>query len=168
MKNISSKYIGLITGAAMALTSLAMFYSFKIPAFGEGQKQYIVWTVYCAGIVACLLAYKAKDGDHTFKEYFSEGFKTFIVAALIIVVYCFIFFKMNPQIMEKMIAENNALALKDGNHTPPEIADNAASFRKIFIAGVLMTNTVIYLALGALVSVIGAGLLSQKKQGIIG
>ena len=164
MRSISSKYIGIITGIAMVLVSLLMFYVLKFPAFGEGQRQYFVWTVYVAGIICSLVAFKAKPGEHSFKEYFSEGFKTFIVAALIIVVYSFIFHKLNPQILEKAIADNNAMAIKEGTHTAPEIADNAEKLRKIFIVGILMTNTVIYLLLGSLVSMIGGGILSQKKD----
>ena len=101
--------------------------------------------------------------DQRFKAYFSQGFKTFIVAALIIIVYTFIFYKMNPQIVEKMIYDNNAAALKEGNHTPAEIQGNAKQFKKIFLVGMMMANTLIYLVIGALVSVIGAGFLADKK-----
>ena len=70
---------------------------------------------------------------------------------------------MNPQILEGVISENNVLLRKDGNHTEAEIAANADKFRSIFMPGMLMMNTFIYLLLGVLVTVIGAGFLSQKK-----
>ena len=160
MINISSKYIGLITGTAMLMAALIMFYIVKIPAIGSGQ--YLVWTIYTAGIIWALMNHKTAP-EQTFKAYFSEGFKTFIVAALIIIVYTFIFYKMNPQIVEKMIMDNDALIIKEGNHTPAEMQQNADKFRSIFIPGMLMTNTLIYLVIGALVSVIGAGFLADKK-----
>ena len=140
-----------------------MFYVLKIPAFGIGQQPFVPWLLYIGGVVWALSAFKSKPEQHTFKAYFSEGFKAFIIATLIIVVYCYIFYKLNPQILEKAVADNNALLVKDGQHTAPEIVDNADNLRKIFIVGILMTNTVIYLLLGALVSMIGGGFLSQKK-----
>ena len=144
----------------MVITALLLFYVFKLPAIGTGQ--YLVWAIYTAGIIWALMNHK-QGVEQTFKAYFSEGFKAFIVAVLLIIVYTFIFYKMNPQIVEKMISDNNALIVKEGNHTPAEMQENADKFRSIFIPGILMTNTLIYLVIGALVSVIGAGFLSQKK-----
>jgi len=162
MSKLSSKYIGIITGIVMVAVALLLFYVFKLPAAGEAQ--YAVWGLYTAGIIWALVSYKSSaPADASFKNYFSEGFKCFVVAALIMVVYTFIFYKMNPQILEDAIRENNALILKEGNHIGPEIKENADKFRSIFIPAMMMTNTIIYLILGALVSVVGAGLLSQKK-----
>ena len=161
MRNISAKYIGLITAALMVITALILFYMLKLPSIGKGQ--YLVWAIYSSGVIWSLMLYKQHLEDQSFKAYFSQGFKTFIVAALIIIVYTFIFYKMNPQIVEKMISDNDALILKEGNHTPAEMQENADKFRSIFIPGMLMTNTLIYLVIGALISVIGAAFLSQKK-----
>ena len=163
MRNIEAKFKGLITGALMVIASVSMFYVMKIPAASKGQ--YIVWVIYTAGIAWSLISFKTNNAasEASFKNYFSEGFKTFIVSVLLIVVYTFIFYKLNPQILNNAITENSAMLVKEGNHTPAEIADNAAKFRSIFIPGMLMVTTVIYLLMGALVTAIGSGFLSQKS-----
>ena len=163
MRNISAKYIGIITGTLMIAAALVMYYVLKLPETGKAQ--YIIWSIYVTGIILSLILFKKSfPNEHSFKTFFTRGFKTFIVAALLIVVYTYIFYKINPQILEKAITENNALILKEGNRTAPEIEANAEKFRGIFIPGMLMMNTIIYLILGSLVSMIGGGFLSQNKN----
>ena len=163
MRNISAKYIGVNTGIIMIASALIMFYILKLPETGTAQ--YIIWGIYITGIILSLILFKINSpNEHSFKTFFTQGFKTFIVAALLIVVYIYFFYKNNPQILEKAITENNALILKEGNRTAPEIDANAEKFRGIFIPGMLMMNTIIYLVLGSLVSMIAGGLLSQNNM----
>lgn len=160
MKNISAKFIGLITGALMIGAALGLFYALhkSLP----GRSEYVFWSLYTAGIIWSLTTAKTRIDEFNFKSFFSEGFKTFIPAAFMFIVYIFIFFKFHPQIMEGMISANNVQALKEGNHTPAEVTQNGDAFRKIFMPAMLMTNTLIYLVIGSLVSAIGAGFLSQR------
>ena len=78
-------------------------------------------------------------------------------------IYTFVFYKMNPQILEKGIVDNNILIQKEGNRTAIEIQDNANKMRSIFMPMMLSINTIKYLFLGSLISVVSAGFLSQKK-----
>lgn len=163
MRNFSAKYTGIFTGILMIGAALFMYYILKLPETGKAQ--YIIWSIYITGIILSLIFFKRSFPDeHSFKRYFSRGFKTFIPAALLIVLYTFIFYKINPQILERAITDNNALILKEGNRTSPEIEANAEKFRGIFIPGMLMMNTIIYLVLGSLVSMIGGGFLSQNRN----
>ena len=162
MKNISATYKGVITGVLMIVLSLILFYIFKLPI--NGKSQYVILLVFIAGVLWSLISYKLiETSTLSFKNYFSEGFKTFIVVALFMAVFTFIFYKLNTQIMENGIQENNLLLLKDGNKTPTEIKENADKLRDIFMPMMLAINTIKYLLLGSLVSVIAAAFLSQKK-----
>ena len=116
MRNLSAKYIGLITGALMVLVSLLLFYSFHFPH--NGNVKYVCYSIYTAGIIFSLLNFKNNAGpDKTFKDYFSEGFKTFVVVVLIMAVFTFIFYKMNPQILETTLADINTANAADKNKT---------------------------------------------------
>lgn len=163
MKNISAKYIGLITGALMIIASLILFYNFHLPE--NGKNQYVIFAIYAAGILYSLINFKQQDaGDKTFKDFFSEGFKVFVVVTLLMAVFTFIFYKMNPQILENSLVEINKYNSKDTNKTPGEVTANSEKLRGIFIPMMIATTTIKNLFLGAMVTVIAAGFLSQKKS----
>ena len=104
------------------------------------------------------------EADKSFKDYFSEGFKTFVVVVLIMAVFTFIFYKMNPQILETTLADINTANAADKNKTAAEVSENGNRIRSIFIPMTVAINTVMYLVIGALVSVISGGLLAQKRN----
>jgi hypothetical protein len=163
MKNISAKYIGLITGGLMVLVSLLMFYQFHFP--DTGTVKYVCFSIYTIGIIVSLFNFKNKHTEQKeFKEYFSEGFKTFVVVALIMAIFTWVFYKMNPQIFEKTIEEINKINSLDTSKTPAEVIENGNKIRSIKLPMTVTINTMIYMILGALVSLIGAGFLSQKKM----
>ena len=162
MKLTGAAIKGLITGAVMIAVSLLLFYVIKFPA--NGRDQFIILTIYVIGIAWSLLSFKrSATEDKKFKDYFGAGFRTFIVVTLLMVVYTGLFYKFNTQIREAGIAENNELLLQQGDHTPAEIAKNAENVRDIFLPMMVGYAIFKYLIIGALVSVVGAGFLSQKK-----
>jgi hypothetical protein len=163
MAKIAATYKGLITGALMIALMAICFYGLKLPF--NGKEQYLVYTIYTAGIVWSLLAYqKTAGGTIKFKDYFSAGFKTFVIVTLMMVIFTYIFYTLNTQYRDNGIAENNKLLLQEGNHTPAEIENNAQQLKKIFMPMMLGINTFKYLILGVLVTVVGAGFLSKKNN----
>lgn len=164
MKKINATYKGIFTGALMIVLSIVFFYLLKYPV--NGDNQIVILIIYLLGIIWSQLSLKKKGGIYSFKEYFSEGFKTFIVITLFMVAYTFVFYKLNTQILETAIKDNEALVLKQGDHTPAEITANSDKLRNIFMPMMLAINTIKYLLLGAIVSLIGAGFLSQNSKNI--
>lgn len=163
MKYIIPRNKGLIIVAVMIILSVALFYGVKLDP--SGRSQFAVLGVYVLGIAWTLIDFKRTSAtDKSFKEYFATGFKAFIVITLLMVIYTFIFYKLNLQIREEGIAINNKLLLEEGNHTPAEIEKNAEQLRSIFIPMMVGINMFKYLITGALVTVIGAGFLSQKRS----
>ena len=163
MKNISAKYIGLITGGLMVLVSLLMFYQFHMP--DTGTVKYVCYSIYSIGIIVSLFIFKHNNVEgKEFKDYFSEGFKTFVVVSLIMAIFTFVFYKMNPQIFEKTIEEINKINALDTNKTPTEVIENGNKIRNIQLPMTVTINTLMYMIIGALISLIGAGFLSQKKM----
>ncbi len=159
---LTSTYRGVITGLLMIGISVLFFYGLHWPV--KGYNHFAAQAIYVVGILWSLIAFKINAGaERTTKEYFSEGFKTFIVATLLMVLYTVIFYKLNPQILEKMLTENAVLAAKEGNYTPADIEANSNKLRSIFMPMTIAITTLIHLVLGAIVSVIGGVILRQQK-----
>ena len=161
MNKISATKKGIIISILIILVSVICFYLLHLPE--NGNSQYAVSVIFIAGLIWVNYSFKLKNEQANFKAYFSEGFKAFIVVTLFMVVYTFIFYKLNPQILENGIIENNILIQKEGNRTAIEIQENANKMRSIFMPMMLSINTIKYLFLGSLISVVSAGFLSQKK-----
>jgi cbb3-type cytochrome oxidase subunit 3 len=163
LNDLNATKKGLLTGIVMIGLSLFFYYVLKLPL--NQKEQYVIFCVYIAGIGWSLLSYKRSSAeDKTFKNYFSTGFKTFIVVTLLMVLYTFIFFMFNTAYRDAGIAENNAMLLKEGNHTPAEIESNAKQLRQIFMPVMVGIATFKYLILGAMVTAIASGFLSRKPQ----
>ncbi len=162
MKNIAAKYIGLITGGLMVIISLVLFYQFKFP--DTGAVKIICYSIFSVGIIITLFNFKYHSiSEKTFAAYFSEGFKMFVVVVLIMAVFTFVFYKLNPQIFESILAEINKYNAADVNKNAIDVAENSNKLRRAFMPMTVATNTIMYLIIGALVTVCGAGFLSQKK-----
>ena len=127
--------------------------------------QYVIYCVYVAGIIWTLLDYKrVAEGDPTFKDFFSQGFKAFIVISLLMVVFLWIFILTHPQLIDQWAANMQAEMIKSKDMVQSDIDTKIANGKKLFLPGYLMGGILSYLSIGALVSVIGAGFLSQVKN----
>lgn len=160
---LTATFKGLITGAVMILVSLLLFYGLKLPH--DDPSQLGVIGIYIIGILWSLISLHQSSGALTFKNYFSEGFKTFIVMTLMMVIFKGLFYYLNPQILESVIQENEALVAKAGDKTPVEIKANSESLRSIFMPMTLSLTTVSYLLFGAVTAVVGGlGLKALREN----
>lgn len=146
----------------MVLVSVFMFYGLKLPL--KGPTQLIIIGIFIAGILWSLISLRQTSDELTFKNYFSEGFKTFIVMTLVIVIYTAVFYKLNPEILEAAIKETEGLITKQGDKTPAEITANSEKLRSIFMPMTISITTVTYLAFGAVTSLIGGLFLRPVKR----
>ena len=103
-------------------------------------------------------------GNLTIKNYFSEGFKAFVVVAFFMAIFVFVFYKLNPQILESKIAENNELIRQSKDKTTIEIEQNARQLRNVFMPMMITITVVMYLFMGALVSLVTGGFLHHFNK----
>jgi type III secretory pathway component EscS len=129
----------------------------------NGSSQYIIFFVFFVGLLLGLFQYRQLNQDAGFKQLFGEGFKIYVVVAFFMVIYSWIFYKYNPQILEEAITFNEQLIIKQGNKTMPEIIDNTKKLRQIFIPMMLAFNTIKYLFMGTLVTVVASGFWGKKQ-----
>ncbi len=164
MGKITASKKGLVTGALMLVLSILFFFILKKPIASEYQ--FAIWSIYTIGIIWSVFSFSKSATPQTkFKEYFSVGFKTFIVATFIMILFTWVYYLTHPEIANQFIIENNAALLKEKNHTFNEIEENAKQFKRMFIPMNLMIRTLMYLILGALISAISAGFLQGKVKG---
>jgi hypothetical protein len=105
----------------------------------------------------------SKYTELTWKDYFAEGFKAFVVVALLMALYTIVFYKINPEVKENGIAEINKIMVSQGNRTQGEIDQNANTIREIFIPMTIMVKVVLLLFMGSLVSLTLGLSLARKK-----
>ncbi len=157
---ISPTWKGVLIAACMITWLLIAFYALRLPM--GGISLYISFGLYTAGMIWSLLACKMNTPEGTFRTYFQEGFKTFIVVTLYLVTYIFLFYKFNPELIDQFIQENEALARQDPELTINEIKTNTEQIRKMYIPGSMFTYLIIHLLLGALITAV-TGAFIQKK-----
>ena len=85
LKDLTPTKKGLVTGLVMVALSLFFYYVLKMPV--NQKEQYALFSVYIAGIIWSLYEFRQTAADKNFKSFFSTGFKTFIVATLLMVLY---------------------------------------------------------------------------------
>lgn len=163
MTKIKGQYIGLLTGLLMIAGSLLSFYVLKLPI--ESNFQLVIYSIFTGGIIWSLFNhFKSSVTNISFKDYFSVGFKTFVISTLLMALFTFIFFSFNTAFRDEKIAANSKLLLEEGNHLPKEIEENAKQLKKIFMLLMISSAVFRYLIVGAIVTAIGAGFLSQKSK----
>lgn len=164
MKNLKAQHIGLITGGLMIAASLFSFYILSLPV--ESNFQFIIYGIFAAGLIFSLFQYHKITKAKLFKDYFAAGFKTFVIVALLMAVFTYIFFSFNTAFRDAKIAENNILIKQQGNHLPAEIEENTRQLKKMFLPIMVSSAVFRYLITGALVTAIAAGFFSQKAKNV--
>ncbi len=161
MKQLNSSKKGIIISVILIVIQLISFYILENQI--KSKSQIIIYITYVIGLIWVVAAARFQMQLFHIKSLFSEGFKAFIVVTLVTTFFTYIFYKINPQICETGIAENNLLIMKQGNKTPAEIAENSQQFRAIFIPMMLATNIFIHLLIGAVTSMFCAGIFSKRQ-----
>lgn len=155
--------IGIIAGLLMIIVSLLIY---RLKGGFDNALQYICYAIFAGSVIYSQHLYSASESAaHSLKNYFSEGFKTFIIIALLMVVFTRVFIEMTPG-LTMQAAETIRLDLASGgNKTPAEINKEVELFRKNYAN--IMTSMVIfgYLAIGSLVALAGGMYFTRRKAG---
>lgn len=165
MKMLSATYKGLVTGLLMVLASVLIYYIQK--DFNSGLR-YLTYAIYAAGLYWTLASYSNAPGAiKTFRSFFSQGFKCFIVVTLMMVSFTYILIKSDPSLESEMAKNQRAGLELKGNLTPAEIDQNVAYSREYYVT--MSTSSAIfgYLAIGAFfASIISLFLIKVKGKNI--
>lgn len=161
MKNLSATIKGLITGLIMILASYGIWLTKKD---FENNLQYVVYAIYIAGILWSLVSFKNNStAGKTFKSYFSEGFKCFIVVTLMMVAFTYVFVKMNPSLKIEMAENYRKELVQKGNSTEAEINNLVGQAKQYFEIMLVSMAIFGYLVIGAIITAIASAFLGKAK-----
>jgi len=153
---------GLLTGAAVIGFSLLAYYFIPV----ESKLHFLVYAIYALGIIWTLIAYSnSATFTGKFGDSFNTGFRCFIVATLLIVVYTFIFSKMHPEFSEESakLYKEQLLADKATSKTPQDIIDESERYKNGYTMAVVYGTIFGYLIIGAGITAFGSILINRKK-----
>jgi hypothetical protein len=162
MKDLSATYKGLITGALMIIIAIIIFFT---KGNIDNPLIYLVYGTYIAGIIWTLLLFKKSPAENkSFKYFFSEGFRCFIVSTLLIVIFTWIYYRYNTTFRDEMLRNLRTDLVDQKNYTITEIEDKVSQAKKMFLTIRTFIAILGYLVIGSLTTVIGAAFLSQQKK----
>ncbi|MEO7769218.1 MAG: DUF4199 domain-containing protein, partial [Ferruginibacter sp.] len=160
MTKLTATQKGLLIGIVMIIASVFSLYILKNPL--GSYFQFIVYSLFCLGILWSLFSYsRTATEKKAFRDYFSTGFKTFIVVTLLMALFTYVYFSIDTSFRDTTIAENNRLLILQGDHLPNEIAENTKQLKKMFMPLMISSSVFRYLLLGALITVITGGFLTS-------
>jgi Protein of unknown function (DUF4199) len=146
----------------MIAVSLATYYG--LPA--NSPLNYLVFAVYAIGIIWTLTAYKNSPAfSGKFGDSFNNGFKCFIAATLLMVLFTFIFNKMHPEFAEESakLYNEQLLADKTTSKTPDDIIADTLRYKNGYTKVVVYGTIFGYLIIGAAVTALGSLIITRKK-----
>lgn len=156
---LSPPFIGVITGVLMVAAILAGYKELLTDAF---TAQWIAYGVYAMGVTATV--YLNKSGLQQFGDFFSLGFRSFIITTLVLVVFTAIFNYLHPEIAAQSAELYRADIIKAQNRTPAEIEQDVKLYREGFATAVISRSIFGYLVFGALAAAISSFLLTLQKR----
>lgn len=153
---------GIITASVMIAVSLATYYA--LPE--KSPLHYLVFAVYAIGIIWTLTAYKNSPAfSGKFGDNFNTGFKCFIVATLMMVLFTFTFNKIHPEFAQESarMYKEQQMAIPNNSKTPDEIDAEAIRFKNGYVMAVVYGSIFGYLIIGAAVTALGSIILISRK-----
>jgi hypothetical protein len=126
--------------------------------------QYLVYIAYAGGIVWTLYEFsRSEENTNKFAAFFLQGFKCFVVIALLMVIFTIVFNKLHPEFKEGMVKAYKDEMVKKGNSTPAEILKNIESAKDYYLTMLISGAIFVYLATGAVFTAATSLLFMKRK-----
>jgi uncharacterized membrane protein YedE/YeeE len=160
--NLSPLIKGIITAVAMIAVSLVTYYT--LPA--TSPLHYFVFATYAIGIIWTLIAHRNSPVySGKFGESFNYGFRCFIVATFLMVLYTFAFNKMHPEFAEEStkLYKEQLLLEKNSSKTPEDIEAETIRYKNGYAMAVVYGSIFGYLIIGVVVTALGSLIITRRK-----
>ncbi|MDQ6757309.1 MAG: DUF4199 domain-containing protein [Bacteroidota bacterium] len=153
---------GLIIGLIMIAVSIGeTFMGISM----NGSFQWVIYLIFFVGIIWSIMQYgKQVDHNSTFGNYFAHGFKVAATVTILMIVFLIIFMAVFPEFKEKGMDEARK-KMSEKNNVSQEQIDKTLELTKRFFTVFLIGGALIgYLFLGAIASLIGAGVTKKNPR----
>ncbi len=153
---------GIIAGTVMVGISVILQYTGRA---NSPAAQNLFYVLYGGAIAWTLIAYyRSPDYKPAFGPIFGQGFRCFIIIALITVIFAGVNATLHPEEKAKALESYAADLKKEGNRNEAEIKKMIDSADKQFVTGQVYVAAFGTLIIGAAFTAAGAGLLLMKKK----
>ena len=152
---------GIFTGILMAVTSFLAYYTNLPPG---SAFHYSIYIIFAAGIIWTLISYsRSASFTGAFADLFGQGFRCFIVAALVMVAFTAIFNMMHPEFASEAAQYYREDLVKQRDKTPAQIDELVAQAKKRYTTGIIYLTVFGYLITGAIITAVGSAFLMRRK-----
>src|SRR3954453_11869460 len=155
---------GVIITLLLIVVGLIIYFTNQLGNKSLGYLQYIILI---GGIIwSCISYAKQMNGNVTFGNVFSHGFKTTAVVAALLAVYTFIAVKfLFPDMVDKALEIAKKKMESSGNNMSDEqIQQSLDMVRKFFIPFAIGGLLVMFAIIGSISSLIGAAVAKKNPQ----
>ncbi|TXH20320.1 MAG: DUF4199 domain-containing protein [Chitinophagaceae bacterium] len=163
MNKSSATIIGVIAGILMVIAGVVL-YKTNVPE--KSALNFIGFGILGLAIVIAINNY-VKDASNaiSFGKLFNQGFKVFVVITLLMAIYSFFFYKLQPQLVNEMTVKIKAdFIATNKDRTPAEIDKMAEDYKKQ-LPVISVYNTVFqYLLIGTIVTFVVSGTQILKRK----
>jgi hypothetical protein len=162
-KKVTSNVVkGLVISLILIVFSMVLYFTGMEMNKGLASIQYLIML---AGIIwACINYANQMDNNVTFGNVFAHGFKTTAVITVIMIVYSVIAVKfLFPEMIDKAIDQSRVeLEKRDMSEDQMETAIDIS--KKFFLPFMIGGILVIYMVVGLISSLVGAGVAKKNPQ----
>jgi hypothetical protein len=153
---------GFITGSLIIILSGTVYY---FAGNFDNPVTLAAYFIYALGIVWTLYGfYQSEAETKSFKEYFSQGFRCFIVVTLLLVCANWLFLKFNDGFRQEMVEFQRKQLLLNKNYTPADISNQLTSYEKFILPSYTMSVILSYLGVGSLITLLGSVFFNFIKK----
>lgn len=155
--------LGVLFSLLMMANSLFCYYVLHWPY--RGNTMVINYSIFVVGLILTIVRFGLQSSSSHLGQYFSEGFKAFIVVTFLMVLFSYIFIKTQPDALQldEFIKENSIQISNSNSKQAQEIAANEAEIRSHITTITIAWMTISHLLLGTLFSFVTGGIMSSLK-----
>ena len=163
IKTTNATLQGLVTGGLMIAASLLIY---NMRSSFDNNLQFLVYALYILGLAWTLHNFRMYSSQKkTFKQYFSHGFKCFVVVTLLMVAFTWAFMQLNPQLENEMAENTRREMMSSGNYTQAEVDSNVAKAKEYYTPMLISMAIFSYLLIGSVITAaLSAILLNLPKK----
>jgi len=156
---------GIVISLFLIIISIATYF---LNLMDNKGMQYVGYAIFIAGIIWSVNIYgKQINYNATFGNYFAHGFKVSAIVTVFMIIFTVIFILLFPEIKEKGIDAARKSMESKGNMSSEQITQALSFTERFFMVFVIGGALVFYLILGAIASLIGAGVTKKEPHQII-
>lgn len=155
---------GLLTGILIIVLSAVVYI---LAGNFDNSIRLGAYAIYAAGILWTLYAFHAlppEETEKSFRHYFSQGFKCFIVVTLLMVCATWLFLKFNDGFRQQMVDAMYTELKANPDYTPADVEKHIANYRNIILPAFTMSTIFAYLGVGTLITVLGTVFFKYIKK----